>query len=108
MTGHWIDREWHLHDVLLDVVEVKSDHSGRNIAKHVMKSLNDFGVANKLFCITGDNASSNTTMALAIKEVLPDFKYDQQLLGCVGHVLNIAAKKGSKPYVLTTTSTYPN
>ena len=44
MTGHWIDQEWHLHDVLLDVVEVKDDHSGRNIAKHIVKSLNDFDV----------------------------------------------------------------
>ena len=24
--GRWMDREWHLEDVLLDVVEIKGDH----------------------------------------------------------------------------------
>ena len=94
ITGHWLDDNWHLHDVLLDVVEVTGVHTGSNIAEYVVKSLRDFEISEKLFCITGDNATNNSTMAIAIGNLLPQFNFQQHLLGCVGHVLNIAAKKG--------------
>ena len=59
-----------------------------------MKSLQDLNVSEKLFCITGDNAANNSTMAEAIAKQLPQFNSDHNLLGCIGHVLNIAAKRG--------------
>ena len=59
-----------------------------------MESLQDLNVSEKLFCITGDNAANNSTMAEAIAKQLPQFNSDHNLLGCIGHVLNIAAKRG--------------
>ena len=29
ITGHWLDSEWLLHDVLLDVIEIRGVHSGK-------------------------------------------------------------------------------
>ena len=37
VTGHWITNDWILKEVLLDVVEIKGNHSGNNIGEHLIK-----------------------------------------------------------------------
>ena len=81
ITGHWVDANWHLRDVLIDIVEVRGLHSGGYIADYVVKSLRrDFGISEKLFCITADNASNNTTMAKAIEMLLPHFNAEVNMI----------------------------
>ena len=50
----------------------------------------------KIFCITADNASNNGTMSKVLEQKLSEFKADQHMLGCVGHVINLAAKAALK------------
>lgn len=71
-------------------------HTGENIANNVMSSLRYFGIEEKIFCITTDNASNNRTMAREIQKHLPDFTEEENLLGCAGHVINLAAVAGLK------------
>ena len=44
LTGHWINKDWELKEILIDVVEVLGQHTGVNIASYVVKSLDEFGI----------------------------------------------------------------
>ncbi len=81
---------------MLGVHEVEGKHSGKNLAAYFLDILQSFGVQSKLYCIAADNASNNLTLAKEIESKFALFKAEQNLLGCVGHVLNLAAKAGLK------------
>jgi len=44
--------------------------------------------------ITAENASVNSTMAREVERKIPHFKSATHILGCVAHVINLAAKIG--------------
>ncbi|KAJ3171289.1 hypothetical protein HDU87_008395 [Geranomyces variabilis] len=76
---------------------VVAEHKSRN-AHHLLALVDDFAIADRIFCITADNASSNMAMARAPDSSgqLPDFDADQNMLGCMAHIINLAAKVGIK------------
>jgi hypothetical protein len=76
----------------LGVKEIYGKHIGENLANYVLNVLRSFGIEEKLFCVTADNASNNYTMAKCLEISLAQFQADQNLLGCIGHVINLAAK----------------
>jgi hypothetical protein len=96
ITAHWIDRNFQLHEILLDALELNGSHTGANMAQYVLKTLEEYGLKEKLFCVTADNASNNKTMAKVIEQHIASFKADCNLLGCTGHVFNLAARVGLK------------
>jgi hypothetical protein len=61
-----------------------------------MEIINAYGFGDKLFCITADNASSNRTLARALQNALPQSNAAEQILGCIGHIVNLAAKADMK------------
>lgn len=63
ITCHWINDNWELKEFVLAAVEMRESHTGENIAKLIFNTLADSGITDKLFCITADNASNNSTMA---------------------------------------------
>ena len=69
---------------------------GENIASHILVVLKDFNLENKLFCITADNASNNKSMARALSIQVRQFNFGENLLGCIGHIIHLAAKQGLK------------
>ena len=70
ITCHWIDDDWNLHEALLDFKHVPGSHTGRNLEDHVFNVIKEFGIQNKLFCITTDNASNNSKMMKRISKLL--------------------------------------
>jgi hypothetical protein len=60
ITGHWIDRDFHLHEALLTFKELTGSHTGENLASVIFDTLDGYNIAEKLHCITTDNASNNT------------------------------------------------
>lgn len=94
VTAHWINRKEELKEILLEAIELKGHHTGANISDYILKILEDFGLKERLFCITADNASNNMTMAQQLGSKTIDFDSKQHLLGCTGHVFNLAAKAG--------------
>lgn len=116
VTGHWIDKDSDLNvslvaefltshstililifqDVVIWVTEIDGKHSGENLVKYLIQIINAYGIADKIFCITADNASSNRTLARALQNVIPQFNADEKMLGCIGHIINLAAKAGMK------------
>ena len=77
---------------MLDAVELNGSLTEKNIANQVFKSLSEFGLESKLLCVTADNAANNNTTAQHLEQLIPKFVKSEHLLGCVGHILNLAAK----------------
>ena len=94
ITSHFIENDYKLRELLLDAFEMHGQHTGENIANNVFSSLRYFGIEEKIFCMTTDNASNNRTMAREIQKHLPDFTEEENLLGCAWHVINLAAVAG--------------
>lgn len=82
--------------MVLGVKEVDGKHTGCNLAAYFLEILQSYGVEEKLFCVTADNASNNSTLAKELDSKLQNFLAKQNMLGCVGHVVNLAAKAGLK------------
>src|SRR5213075_1385691 len=86
-----------LQEDLLDFSEVDMSHSGINLAEHIHGVLIRYGICQKLFCITTDNASNNDTTC----EELSDRLYDshqidwdpkEHHIACLAHVINLAVQ----------------
>lgn len=72
-------------------------HDGENYTEIFLGCLNKYKIAHKISGITADNAAVNGKMGQLIGRV-KDVTFDgrTQLHGCVGHVINLAAKDGLK------------
>lgn len=82
--------------MVLGAIEIDGKHSGKNLAAYFLHIIEALGLKTKLFCVTADNASNNWTLAKELEYELNYFNAEENLLGCVGHVLNLAAKAGLK------------
>ena len=47
---------------MLSVQVIEGDHSGENLARYTMKTIDDYGIASKLGWLQIDNAPSNDTL----------------------------------------------
>lgn len=98
ITVHYVDpASFQLKDLLLDIVEVEGNHSGSNIASYMLESLRSFDLIDSVYCLTTDNASNNDTMSRVLQENLPGYTTKDNLLGCAGHIFNLAAKEALAP-----------
>jgi hypothetical protein len=93
---HWTDKDHEVREIVLDAVKMEGPHTGENIASHILVVLKDFNLENKLFCITADNASNNKSMARALSIQVRQFNFGENLLGCIDHIIHLAAKQGLK------------
>jgi hypothetical protein len=96
ITAHWIQNQ-KLKWVILAVIIINGTHSGANLASHLAEVLEIFGITQKIFCITADNASNNITMGQELNSLI-DFDNVNCMLGCMPHVINLAAKAGIKAF----------
>ncbi|KAI7939261.1 hypothetical protein MJO29_013997 [Puccinia striiformis f. sp. tritici] len=96
ITAHWID-DYELKSIILATKLIDGPHSGINLASHLDDVLDTFGIKQKVFCITADNASNNTTMAAKLHSLI-GFDAANCMLGCMPHVINLAAKVGIKAF----------
>ncbi|KAA1117306.1 hypothetical protein PGT21_002977 [Puccinia graminis f. sp. tritici] len=74
VTAHFIDENFQMKNLTLGVPQVEA--------------------INLLHTITADNASVNFKMAQELNLQVPHFKSSTHILGCVAHVINLAAKIG--------------
>jgi hypothetical protein len=75
-------------NVLLDIVKLSRQHSGKELAKGVISVLRNFEVENKLGWIISDNASNNLSMITEIASILPNFRTKNHIR-CLNHILNL-------------------
>ncbi|KAF5345748.1 hypothetical protein D9758_011876 [Tetrapyrgos nigripes] len=86
---------------LLDFVEVATSHSGEKLAEVFAGILMEFGIEDKIFSITADNASSNDTMISALETLLPDFPGEPNRTRCFNHIINLVGKSLTKLFDVT-------
>jgi hypothetical protein len=100
VTLHWIARtkggELELMTALGAFRYVNNQHSGRNIAQHLVKALEELDILDRIGGITLDNASNNDTAMAVIEDYFEEcgLKYDalQQRVRCVSHVIHLAVR----------------
>jgi hypothetical protein len=48
VTGHFVDSNFKLHHTLLDFIHVEEKHTGANLANHLITSLEQLGIKEKV------------------------------------------------------------
>ena len=67
------------------------------MAERLFGVLEDFDITSKLFCITTDAASNNTTLVKSLSEILLDQKgiywdWEKMHINCLDHLINVAVQ----------------
>lgn len=98
MTGHWIDNDYVYQERLIAFKFVEGEHDGLNLCNEMMSILENLGIVEKLFGITADNASNNTTMIQEMEKIYQSkyptasFSLVWNKIECVAHVINLAGQ----------------
>ncbi|CAG7694876.1 unnamed protein product, partial [Allacma fusca] len=75
-------------------------HKGKQLANSVMKTLDEYGITEKLVSITSDNAGNCDTMLVEIREMLATkgitSKIEDQRIRCLAHIINLACQASLK------------
>ncbi|XP_074572365.1 zinc finger BED domain-containing protein RICESLEEPER 2-like [Curcuma longa] len=99
VTGHWIDSCWNLQKRVLSFINIPPPRGGLQISDAIFKCMKEWGIENKVFTITVDNASSND---LAIRYMKDTIQRSRTLacegnlfhIRCCAHILNLCVQDG--------------
>ncbi|XP_009151481.2 zinc finger BED domain-containing protein RICESLEEPER 2-like [Brassica rapa] len=99
ITAHFVDASWKLRKMIIGFKNV-DDHKGSTIAKVLIDCLAEWDIR-RVFCITVDNATANTSAMKKFKEEFMSHGDDALVLNgeflhvrCVTHILNLIVKEG--------------
>ncbi|XP_030959154.1 zinc finger BED domain-containing protein RICESLEEPER 2-like [Quercus lobata] len=97
LTCHFVDSSWKLQKRIINFCHVPPPHSGIVISNTIFKSLLDWGLKNKVYTITWDNANNNN---VAVR-ILNDAIKRKLILGgkifhvcCCAHIINLLVQEG--------------
>ena len=117
IVAHYVNADWELQKKVIGLRLIEVKHTGENIAERIAAVVDEFGLTDKVFSITLDNASSNFK---AMNELTPLFAsylgpnpspepqdpsnrtYSLVLQRCACHIINLIVKSGLKrlkPYL---------
>lgn len=88
VTCSYLDQSFKLREFTLDIAYVRYPHTAIHIKDTLESILNEWGIREKVFTITTDNASN-------MKKCVQDMGVNQ--LGCTAHTLQLVIGKGMKP-----------
>ncbi|WVZ83805.1 LOW QUALITY PROTEIN: hypothetical protein U9M48_030905 [Paspalum notatum var. saurae] len=103
VVAHFVNSDWELEKRILAMRLIDCSHSGSNIAERISTVLGEYGLTDKVFSITLDNASSNSTAMDTLKPLLSGYVGPllmHQRCGC--HIINLFVKSAFdvlKPYL---------
>ncbi|PNX80142.1 transposon protein [Trifolium pratense] len=99
ITGHFIDVGWNLNKRVLSFVKVPAPRRGIDVADAIYKCLKTWGIENKVFSVSVDNASYNDSCLRCLKDNLS--LTGKLILGgslfhvrCCAHILNLLVQDG--------------
>ena len=113
VVAHFVSADWELQKMIIGLRLIEVKHTGENITERVACVVEEFGVIDKVFSITLDNASSN---AKAMETLTPMFvgylgsdptpdpsdpnkrKYSLVHQCCDCHIINLIVKSGLKRF----------
>jgi hypothetical protein len=106
---HYITTDWELKKSVIGFKLIEVSHNGMNIAKCISGVLADWGLLDKVFAVSLDNASANTTAMVALTHMLDGYLgYDVHLSDhtkkiyhvvhqrCACYIINLIVKSGLK------------
>jgi hypothetical protein len=70
LTAHYMDENWKLKSIILNFRHMPPPHTGIALLEKIFKFLKDWGIEEKVFSITLDNAYNNDNMQDLLKEKL--------------------------------------
>ncbi|CAE6444320.1 unnamed protein product [Rhizoctonia solani] len=96
ITASWITELWTLKETLLDFVELKGAHDGKNLADAVATAVTELGISDKILALVSDNASNNGTLIHHLTSNLrvssPNSRWDGSggHIRCLAHIIHLA------------------
>jgi hypothetical protein len=103
VVAHYVSKDWLLEKRVIGLRLIETSHTSENITERVMTMLEDYGVVNKVFSITLDNASSNSKAMEKLSPLLSGYVGTLFLhQRCACHIINLIVKCGLKrlnPYL---------
>ncbi|KNZ52473.1 uncharacterized protein VP01_3561g5 [Puccinia sorghi] len=94
MTAHYINSDFTIHNLTVAVPHIQGTHTGEKFAEIFHDILKKYDIVDQLHPIMAENALVNTKMATELHLRVPSFNTKLNLLGCLAHVINLAAKIG--------------
>ncbi|XP_031104753.1 zinc finger BED domain-containing protein RICESLEEPER 2-like [Ipomoea triloba] len=99
VTGHWIDSSWKLQKRVLSFINIPPLRGGLQISDAIFRCMKEWGIENKVFTITVDNATSND---FAIRYMKDTLQRSRSLVcggrlfhvHCCAHILNLCVQDG--------------
>ncbi|CAG8820376.1 35320_t:CDS:2, partial [Gigaspora margarita] len=88
---HWIDHDWKLKKILLDIRMLSHPHTGEEIEEQLHAIFADFDITTKILCAT-TNRGSNVILAIQLLKknfVLQNNHFDFWSHRCLAHLLNL-------------------
>ncbi|KAG7599385.1 hAT-like transposase RNase-H fold [Arabidopsis suecica] len=99
ITAHFVDSDWQLKKMIIGFKHV-TDHKGATICKVLLECLDEWDIR-RVFCITVDNATANSSTMTKFKKAMKligddalVLKGEYMHLRCAAHILNLVVKKG--------------
>src|SRR5438046_8698286 len=96
-TIHFIDEKFRLQQELLGFVPLTGSHTGEYMAEVIYDLLEEYGIKEKFFCITTDNASNNIAMVKELSKLLEhdniSWDYKTNHIPCLAHIINLVVQK---------------
>jgi hypothetical protein len=111
VVAYYVSADWELQKKVVGFRLIEVKHSGKNIAERIASVVEEFGLIDKVFAVTLDNASSNSK---AMETLPPMFfgylgsypaatpsdpnkvKYLLVHQRCACHIINLIVKSGLK------------
>ncbi|EOA18445.1 hypothetical protein CARUB_v10006988mg [Capsella rubella] len=99
ITAHYIDTHWRLKKLIIGFKSV-TDHKGQTISNVLLECLAEWGIK-KVFCVTVDNATSNSLALRNFEKSFAEISHDSLVLSgeflhmrCNAHILNLIVNDG--------------
>jgi hypothetical protein len=96
VTMHYIDNNWELKNLLLDLIPINGSHTAGLITSKLLQILEEFNINNNILALTTDNGSNMIACGSQLATEL-DEKFNNMAFThyrCAAHIINLAVKAG--------------
>ncbi|XP_074315377.1 zinc finger BED domain-containing protein RICESLEEPER 2-like [Silene latifolia] len=99
VTGQFVDSNWKLQKRVLNFFHLPPPRKGQQLSNAIYRCLQDWGIENKIFTISVDNASANDSCIKNLRDTISRTKRlicDGKVfhVRCCAHILNIMVQFG--------------
>ncbi|KAG2557340.1 hypothetical protein PVAP13_8NG250001 [Panicum virgatum] len=95
VVAHFVNADWQLEKRILGLRLIDVSHNAENIAERITSVIADYGLTDKIFAVTLDNAAANTRAINQLNPVLSGYVGSLFLhQRCDCHIINLIVKAG--------------